>query len=306
MDLRPYRLNAQNIERAKALIREGLLRYQPFIFTETLEVGEGQNLHDRYPDGLFVSQVYCEEDLGLGKVQTSNLSHFRHCNAGYRTLYEHFADFIMSQFGDEFPQLAFSEIGCNSGLHLFNLAVRGARSCAGYDWNEMTPVFSFLNEILKTRVEFKHALWNRYQHRIEGIELPEVDVMMSSVFLNHQFDPLQHIAYICDRSRKAVFLWILIDTPKSGNPYVVGYSPNIELLQDGQASQSFPDFLNNGVTISEPLLKVILERLGFAHIIDIPLPDIDDDWQKFCAGFRPYLALRTNDTRSRFHIGNAA
>ncbi|MHB1218458.1 MAG: hypothetical protein ACYC1L_09720 [Alphaproteobacteria bacterium] len=300
MDLRPYKLNAKQIARAKALIRDGLLRYQPFIFTDTLEVGEGQNLHDRYPDGLFVSQVYCEEDLGIERAQTQNLEHFRYCNAGYRRFYDHFADFIADQFGGEFSELAFSEIGCNSGLHLFNLAVRGARSCTGYDWTDMTPAFNFLNEALNTRVKFKSALWNRHQHRIDGASVPEVDVMLSSVFINHQFDPLQHIAYICDRSRKAVFLWILIDTPKTGNPYVVSYSPSLELSRNPKDRQPFPNFLNNGVTISEPLLKTILERLGFGKIIDIPVPDLDDDWQRFCVGFRPYLAIRTTEMKSTF------
>lgn len=299
MDLRPYRLSASQLEEAVRFIRDGSLRYQPFIFADTLEVGEGQNLHDRYPDGLFVNQVYADRDLGLGKVQTSDLAHFRACNAGYRNLYEHFADAIAGHFEDRMGDLDFAEIGCNSGLHLFNLALRGARSCTGYDWNEMGPLFAWLNRILGTDVAFHRSTWNRYNHQLDGADAPEVDVMISSVFLNHQFDPLQHIAYICDRSREAVFLWVLAASPQP-HPYVVAYSPSMEMIPEGKDVAGFPDFLNNGISISEPLLRIILERLGFTDIQTIEPPDVDAEWQQFCKGFRAYLAIRTSNRRSTF------
>ena len=300
MDLRPYKLTPHQVDQAVAFIKERTLQYQPFILTDKLEVGEGQNLHDRYPNGLFVSQVYADRDLGLGKAQTANLDHFRACNAGYRALYDHFAGAIAGHFGGDVSKLSFAEIGCNTGLHLFNLARMGAARCIGYDWNEMGPFFEWLNGIIGTRVEFHRSIWNRHQHRLDGAVLPEVDVMLSSVFLNHQFDPLQHIACICDHSREAVFLWLLIDTPQQGNPYTIAYNPSLELLTEGSEGHGFPEFLNNGVTISEPLLRAALTGLGFGKVIDVTPPNLEGGWQTFCKGFRSFLAIRTSPVRSTF------
>ncbi len=60
MDLRHLKLSADQIKQLHQFIRERKLGYQPFIFTDSLQVGEGQ----RFRDGEFNPQ--CGEVLWEG------------------------------------------------------------------------------------------------------------------------------------------------------------------------------------------------------------------------------------------------
>ena len=59
------------------------------------------------------------------------------------------------------------------------------------------------------------------EKHLKSYDVPEVDVMLNTVFTNHQFDPMQFIAYCCDRSKKAVFFWSLMDIyiPRPSHSY---------------------------------------------------------------------------------------
>lgn len=293
MDLRPYRLSAAQTDRIVVEIRRNLLRYQPWIFTETLEVGEGQNYIDRYKDGLSGNNVYADRPLGIDGVQAADPAHFRRCNAGFRRLYDLAAETIRDEFGPDISRMNFAEIGCNSGLHLFNLARMGAAQCAGYDWNDMQPTFDILNEVLDVNVEFKRSRWDALSHRMAGMDLPEVDVMITGAFVNHQFDPLQHLAYICDRSRIGVFLWVLIDLT---NHCAVNYPNSTNHIL---RNQPFPTCFDNMVTLSPPLLQICLESLGFEGMREVAQPD-EPEWKQFTGGWRMYVARRARPVRSAF------
>lgn len=317
MDLRPYKLTDNQIDTAISFIKKDLLCYQPYILRDTLEVGEGQNFHDGYDrKQIYKNNVYADYDLGLGRPQASDLAHFRACNADYRKLYESFADQLVAHFGAEFPALRFAEIGTNSGLHLFNLATRGAKHCIGYDWNDMSGLFRWLNEILGTQVNFKQTIWNRFTHELEGVPDATADVMISSVVLNHQVDYLQHLAFLCDNAKRAVFLWVLTEPSdaddgveaawqyRASKKYYISYcEPNaLHPLRDSKdwPGNPFPTCYDHGICISEPLLKRSLQYLGFDEIHDMKIPDVAPGWQPFVQGFRPYLAIRTRDAKSGY------
>jgi hypothetical protein len=300
MDLRPFIKTPEQLEAGLALIRSGHLFYQPFILAEDVEVGEGQNLHDEYKDALSVNDlnVYAPRyDVGMRR-QPAELSWFRKCNAEYRRIYDHIADRICELSGRNIKKLTVGEIGCNTGLTLFNLAARGAKACYGYDWNDMSPVFDWLNGLLGTQVHFQKGNYNNLVHRFNELNVGEVDVMVNTVFTNHQCDPLQFLCYLCDRARKGVFLWALVD-PGIDEPCILYPAPpdHHEIMPN---DKPFPLYFYNGVALSEPLLRLALERLGFGEVTHLPKLPLPGGWDRFQEGFRMYYAKRTSDARSAY------
>lgn len=298
MDLRPFIKNNNQIARGIELIKDGSLFYQPFIIDENLEVGEGQNFADRYKDVNHIHDlnVYANGfDVGHRKLAPDK-NYFRQCNTEYRQWYEFITDSILRLTSEKIENMTVGEIGCNTGLTLFNFAKRGARVCAGFDWNEMTPVFSWLNDILNTKVQFVKGTWNNLYHQFTAGNIPEFDIMINTIFTNHQCDPLQFITYICDRAKKGVFLWALVselDVPAVEYPP----KPPHEILD---TQRPFPIYFNNDVRISKPLLDITFERLGFGKVTEIK-PDVTNPkWDYFMKGFRMFYAQRTQDIKSAY------
>jgi hypothetical protein len=300
MDLRPFILSNEQLTTGIDFIRSGQLFYQPFILSDNVEVGEGQNLHDEYRDVTQISDynVYAPQyDVG-GRKQPGDPVHFRKCNQEYREIYNYIADQICKHAGDSLNKLTFAEIGCNTGLNLFNLAVRGAKSCHGYDWNDLSNFFSWMNGLLGTDVRFTHGIYDNLYHRFkDNVDVPEVDIMINAIFTNHQCDPLQFLSYLCDRARKGVFLWALIH-PGLKEPCIV-YTAEMEgdiLRKD----RPFPLSFYNGVVLSEALLKTSLKYLGFGEVQAIDKFGASPSWDRFQEGFRMYYARRTEETRSAY------
>ena len=300
MDLRPFIKTPKQLEVGLSLIRSGHLFYQPFILADDVEVGEGQNLHDEYKDAASVHDlnIYAPGyDVGERR-QPADLDWFRKCNADYRRIYDHIADRICELSGQNIAELTVAEIGCNTGLTLFNLAARGAKACYGYDWSDMSPVFAWLNELLGTQVHFQRGNYNNLVHRFNEFDVSEADIMANTVFTNHQCDPLQFLCYLCDRARKGVFLWALVD-PGIDEPCILYPAPpdHHEIMPN---DKPFPLYFYNGVALSEPLLRLALERLGFEEVIHLPKLPLAGGWHRFQEGFRMYYAKRTSEVRSAY------
>ncbi len=298
MDLRPY-INEKQVRKGIELIEKGDLFYQPFILTDDIEVGEGQNFVDRYAgvNSVFDLNVYAPDYVHIKGKRAPDLKHFRKCNQEYRQIYEHYTDVICQQFDNDISTLTFAEIGCNTGLNLFNLAARGAKKCAGYDWNDMSVIFGWLNDILNVDVRFRQGTYDNLKHQF-NFDVPEADVMINTVFTNHQCDILQFLCYLCDRARKGVFLSCL--TRKDNSDYAIYYPPlpPAKILDTGRP---FPLYFNNGVEISEKLLLLALDCLGFGEVkvIDKFVPSTA--WGDFQSGFSVYYAKRTSDIRSAYY-----
>lgn len=303
MDLRPYLAsNPILLKKGTALIQQKMLNYQPYIFANDIEVGEGQNLvnqltHDYYSvaESVFDYNTYTP-NLGFQIGKQPELSFFRRCNEEYRSLYTQITDHICKHFNNDISKMSFAEIGCNTGINLYNLAVRGAGQCFGYDWNSFDPVFAWFNKVLGVNVRFRQGVYNNLLHRLDGgVDVPEVDVMLNTVFINHQCDPIQFLCYICDRARKGVFLWV--DTVKD-DACAIYYPFTADMLLGGE--RPFPLFFNNGVRLSENLLLVTLKQLGFKKVDMIEPSAPSPAWKKFTDHFKMYYAERTSETRSAY------
>jgi SAM-dependent methyltransferase len=210
--------------------------------------------------------------FGRHRVMAVDPIFFRDCNRRYRLCYERIADALVERLGDDISGLSFLEIGCNSGLNLFNLARRGAGSCLGVDWGHYRAAFAWLNEALGTKVRFRRGDYDNLRHRVPDRRIDDADVIVNTVFLNHQCDPLQFLCFIADRARRALFLWVLLD--ERGDEMTLTFG-NVGGLHDIGGHRPFPLSFQNDIKISRALLIETLRRLGFGKIEEIAQPTED-------------------------------
>jgi hypothetical protein len=300
MDLRPYLVGRDDLLREGiTLVQGGRLWYQPFILADGIEVGEGQNLADLYGgcQSIFDGNVSLSpEHRGLWENNPRKLTpvpeYFSECNDRYRLCYKRLADIIASQV--DLPSSSILEIGCNSGLTLFYLATMGAKHCRGADWTDYGDVFAWLNRVLGTDVQFRRNTYDNLAHRF-SMPIEPADVVVNTVFLNHQSDPLHCLSALADLAEKGLMLWILLNEDVHMS---VRYG-DVAGVHDLGAERSFPLSLHNDVTISKQLLLTSLRRLGFGKAEFFPQPESGPLVPpKAVAPLSLVYATRTNDVRS--------
>jgi hypothetical protein len=289
MDLSNRALSSAQIDELHRFIIQRKLAYQPFVFTDALEVGEGQ----KFRDGEFADR--CGNVLWNGHPDqvadliTKDAAAFKEANRELRTIYDGVVDFIATGVGGNLSNLTFAEFGCNTGYFMHSLASRGARKTTGYDFTENSAVFHWFNDVLgveQQRNEFRFAEWDSLNHCVRHAKFDEADVCLSIAVTCHLADPLHHLAFLCSKARKAVFFWCPVNHKDDlsitfASP---GKYPN---------SLAFPIDFDNDVRPSESLLRLTLESCGFGKITKIGVPDVSPkyrDWFKEQTGF---LALRT-------------
>ena len=264
MDLRQRHLTAAQLDDVKMFIRQRKLAYQPFEFSDTLQVGEGQ----RFRDGEFADRcgtvLWESHPAEVADLITKDPAAFREANRELRRIYDGIVDFIVRNAGDDVTNLSFAEFGCNTGYFLHSLAARGARKTTGYDFTENSAVFRWFNEVLGIpagRNEFRFAEWDSLNHRVRHATFDEADVCMSIAVTCHLADPLHHLAFLCSKARRAVFFWCPVNFKDNdglsisfGTP---GKYPN---------SLSFPIDIDNDVRLSPALIRLTLERCGFGKL----------------------------------------
>lgn len=295
------------------LIQSGQLWYQPFILADGIEVGEGQNLDELYSNthsifdhNVFLSPEHRSYWLGNPRKLATDGAYFRACNRKYRFGYEFLAEHIVARMGGDISTASFLEIGCNTGLNLFNLAKRGAGSCVGVDWTENGPVFEWLNDLLDTQVRFLCGSYDGLTHTIPGVDVPHADVVINTVFVNHQCDPIQVLCYLADHARKGLFLWILLDE-RSGDELMVTYDRMTGVHDLGAAGRPLPLNFYNGVRPSTALLKECLCRLGFEDIEFVAPPaNAHELLPRALRPFQMVWARRTHERPSAFALSASA
>ena len=261
MDFRDKALDDNKIDEAKKFIIEGLISYQPFVFSDNLEVGVGFE---------FEQQRY------VGLVHYPDIpEHLRASpELARRLLADHTAGGIDNN--------SFLDVGCNNGYIPISFSQRGAKRATGCDRQDFSRVFNFLNSIQGTNAEFIHAWYEPQQHRIAGVEA--FDVVTSMAMLCHVSDPLHLLAELGRLSKNALFVWTLFNHDDSN---VVRYgTPRGDYPGD-----VFPYCFDNLTAISVPLFHKSMELMGFSKIIELPVPQIHSyAWNGY--PFRGFLAIR--------------
>lgn len=296
MDLRPYLAGRDDLLREGIeLIQAGKLWYQPFILAEGVEVGEGQNIVDGYRgcESLYdwnvsLSSQYRALWQGSPRKLAVDPVYFSKCNERYRLCYKQIVDTIASRV--DLSSSSILEVGCNTGQVLFWLATLGAQSCVGVDWTDYRKEFSWLNRTLGTNVKFMRGRYHNIKHRLT-VRAGRADVVVNTVFLNHQSDLLHCLSYLADQARKGLFLWILLNDHEE---FIVRYGA-LEGVHDFGSWRYFPESLHNDVSISRPFLIAALGRLGFGRVEFMERPATMPETM---SGFWMVYAHRTERTRS--------
>lgn len=305
MDLRAIKWQAGDLDLLGAAIVERRLLYQPFVFTDGLEVGEGQNFHDLYVPEKKSNVVWDGAPANIGDLLAADPEYFRSCNSGYRTLYDGFLDFVAQRYGGDIPQLSFAEVGCNTGYFLHGACLRGARSAYGFDFTPNYDFTALLNRRLGTNVQFEFAEWNSLRHQLDHAQLPEVDVVMSMAVLCHVADPLYHLAYLCDHARDAVLIWTPTNDFQEDHCAMPHWKSDLVLSYGAPRrhpnSLSWPVGFDFNMRFSLPLLKLCLAEAGFSEIVEVPCPAPGERWQMLYANFRALFAKRTSNKKSALH-----
>ncbi len=265
MDLRSFIKNDEQLQMAKKFVVDGLMNYQPFIFSDDLEVGAGYEFLDGEFNGLVYwpsvpQEALSSPELSRFFINNSGKHQFTEANQRLRVMYDTFVDEICSRIGDV-SQTTFAEVGCNAGYFPLSFSSRGARESVGYDRENYTNVFDLLNGILGTNAKFIHQSYDGRTQTIPGCG--SYDVVASVAVLCHLSDPLQHLAFLGSIARKAIFIWAPVT---SDDDYCIRFGePNKYYNND-----KFPLCFDNKTRPSAKLLKKSLELMGFTDIYEIP------------------------------------
>ena len=346
MDLRKYIKTEEDLQKAIYFISNGILFYQPFIIHDNIIVGEARNFIKEYSD---VDNIYDYNLYAKGFPELENINgvkrnliseeekdFFIKINNEYDYLYDFFINEIIKELDEPLRNLSFAEIGSNSGMTLLKLCEKGAKECYGYDWTDYGQLYSWYKKLLNVNIKFQQCGWDNLYHRIlkkneysfnnnnyifeemfyrrdinlKTYDIPEVDVMINTVFTNHQFDPLQFISYCCDRSKKMVFFWVLVDTDNPDNCSLSfpESSPHEKIIPS--EDRDFPLNFNNHVRFTEKLFCNTLFQCGFGEVKKIT-PEVSKDFYNFGigswnnkitnGGWRFFIGKRTSDIKSAFY-----
>jgi hypothetical protein len=264
VDLRSIPISEADIGRLREMIVNRKVSYQPFIFRDDLEVGEGLAFEtatsDIWPPRKGV--VYWPghpDSLADLAVSENDRDAFRAANGRLRQWYEDKLT-LMAGLVDTVSGHEFLELGCNTGYFIHRLSQLGARRSIGVDYGHFGDVFEWFNRVIGSRSEFSHAAWDSTRHRIADTELPEVDVAISISVTCHIADPMHMLAYLCHKARKAVCFFV----PLSGKDDVslsFNHPPNY--FQD---HLRWPSSFDSKVLPSARLVELGLEQCGFGAI----------------------------------------
>ena len=225
MDLSKKIKDRALIDQAKALAVEGLLTYQPFVFSPDFEVGVGYE----FEADSYVGLVYYPDiDANLLKspqlsrliVSPDNYAPYHAANRRLAADYDYLVDRISDAVGGAAGN-TFLDVGCNVGYFPQSFAQRGAKIAAGCDRQDFSRTFSLPNAINGRDVSYLAAWYEPSRHTIEGLE--PFDVVTSLAMVCHVADPLHLLSAMGKLARKAIFVWTLINdddgnTCHYGNP----------------------------------------------------------------------------------------
>lgn len=268
MDLRTRIRDPHLLERAKQLVIRGLLNYQPWIFSESLETGVGWEWSRQALVGLVyfpdIPDCYLHSpELRRLLIDHAGYDEFHEANARLRLLYDGIVDELCMILGD-ISTLSFLDVGCNTGYLPQSFALRGALEAAGCDREKgFADTFALMNDILGTHVKFRDAHYEPKERAIRGVD-PH-DIVLSMAVLCHQAEPLSHLAALTSVAKKGLFVWTLINDDADCTIHFG--EPRGEYKED-----VFPLCFDHDITLSESLLRKSLTRLGFARINEVPLP----------------------------------
>jgi hypothetical protein len=266
MDLTAYIRTQADIEEAKALIAQSHFTYQPFLLTDDLEVGGGYEFINRRPGAGMVFWPTYEDERDrfpgptLKTIDPLLVSEFRAANSALRQVYDGFIDQICEHI-DDIRAKKVVDIGCFNGYMPVGFARRGVLEAVGYDQDDRSGCFRFLNRLLGTNACFIHAGYDNVSGTIPGCAAADVVISMS--VLQHMTEPFRHLHFLRSITDEALFL---LTNVWDDDEYLIRYGePNVIF------NYAFPWCFDNSIYMSEKLLRKALEKAGFSVILDLEI-----------------------------------
>jgi len=262
MDLRPLIKSAHQIEDARDLALRGLLSYQPYIFSDTFAVGAGLSIvagHLKDPPAVYCPDATASDTdaafFAREFAKEQQREEFFAANEAMRRFYDGMVDQIAAAVGP-LEDMSVLDVGCNTGYFPLAFARRGARQAKGIDRIDYSPTVALLNEICGTSVQF--ARWN-YDGSLTASD--QYDLVLSIAVLVHLSEPLRHLAWLGSSARKA----LMVFTPFHNTPDCsIQFHTENRYYKDADFPHCF-----DITTVSEQLLRLAFEQMGFSHIIEI-------------------------------------
>ncbi|MBS0154074.1 MAG: hypothetical protein JSS38_05760 [Nitrospira sp.] len=251
MDLRKFGITQNQVQAAREC-----LNYQPFILSDEIITGVAYSwLHHqdggRRAYGLheFVFDRSVEAEDVWRKAYDANRR--------LATMYDCFLDHI----AERFPGCSLADMACNNGYFVVGAALRGLRTCTGFDRADYSSSVSFLCSLTGVDVEFRHRSYDSWNHTVQ--DFAPHDIVVASQIMQHLSDPLYFLSFVASRAKKALLLFTgMGDTDE----FLVYYQQPNRFYTDAK----FPVCFDNDVGLSRGLLFKSLDMLGFDEIIEIP------------------------------------
>ena len=291
MDLRPLITSKKQIEEARRLALRGLLSYQPYIFSDDFATGAGLSIlagHLTEPPAVYCKDATANDTdpafFAREFAKENQREEFFAANESMRRFYDGMVDQIAKAVGP-LDDMSVLDVGCNTGYFPLAFARRGARQAKGIDRIDYSPTVALLNDICGTSVQF--ANWN-YDGSLTAPE--QYDLVLSVAVLVHLSEPLRHLAWLGSSARKA----LMVFTPfhRATQYAALRQSPLLDsadqsALRNSAPANAAPDYsikfhtVNryyehdkfplcfDVTTVSEQLLRLAFEKMGFTQIIEI-------------------------------------
>jgi hypothetical protein len=265
MDLRPYIKSSTQLARLKRLVASTDFMYQPFIISDELEVGGGYEfIFNKIGAGF----VYWGGDgppatapVRSRLIAPEILSDFRMANAALRRVYDDCIDAVCAQI-DDISSATVCDFGCFNGYLPVSFAQRGAARAVGYDIDDRGECIATLNSILGTNAEFVHTGYDLGTGTVPKAE--QFDVVCCMSVLQHILEPLRFINMLGAITKRCLFLMTSASTDED---LLMRFGEPNTIMSD----YSFPWCFDNGMYLSERLLRTALKLAGFHTLIDVPI-----------------------------------
>ncbi len=240
----------------------GLLSYQPYILSDTFAVGAGLSIvagHLKDPPAIYCPGATVDDVDPIFFAREFAKEHQREeffaANEAMRRFYDGMVDQMAGALGP-LEGLSILDVGCNTGYFPLAFARRGARQAKGIDRIDYSPTVALLNEICGTSVQF--ARWN-YDGSLTASD--QYDLVLSIAVLVHLSEPLRHLAWLGSSARKA----LMVFTPFHDAPDCsIQFHTENRYYEDADFPHCF-----DITTVSEQLLRLAFEKMGFSRIIEI-------------------------------------
>jgi len=175
------------------------------------------------------------------------------------------------------------DFASNAGFMCLRALQMGAASATGVDLAMYSEAFEILNQAFDVKSRFIPAPYSFMRHEFEGMDHEKTyDLVISSAFMCHSSDPTFLLSALARKSHDALLLFTSI-TPESD--LTITFSKSLGRY----FGEPFPACFDAHTSISEGLLRVGLEQLGFKSVTEIPRKHY---WLPEDVRFRAFVASR--------------